>query len=153
MQAETARLPEELIAIVEGLVEIIEIIDASPVRPNRAPGITRPVYRVIAATTEDTSLAASPSQAGRDTILDAILPDEQEEEGLMGRALWLITEIGYASSLVLQIKLGVTYRQAVRLVRSLELLGYIEYAPGLRPRKVRPEAYEALGALSASLVG
>ncbi|HXG63999.1 MAG TPA: DNA translocase FtsK [Blastocatellia bacterium] len=148
MQSETARLPVEILAIAQGLTEIIEMLEASPVRSARTLDITRPVHRGITAEAQDDSSA--PPQAERDPLMEAILSEEAQEEGLFGRALRLITEIGYASSLVLQIKLGVSYRQAVRLVRDLEMLGYVEYAPGFRPRKVRPEAYEAIGALPAT---
>jgi DNA segregation ATPase FtsK/SpoIIIE-like protein len=66
-----------------------------------------------------------------------------EDEDLYRRVVTLITELGYASTIVLQQKLGISYSQAVTIVADLERDGLVEQAHGFRPHKVLPAAYAA----------
>lgn len=59
-----------------------------------------------------------------------------EENKLLINALKVITEVGYASPLVLQHRLEINYRQAVCLMYRLERDGYVEPSYGFRPRKL-----------------
>ncbi|MEW6212867.1 MAG: DNA translocase FtsK [Acidobacteriota bacterium] len=63
-------------------------------------------------------------------------------EELYHRALALITDLGYASTLVLQTRLEISYQQALNLVAALERSHLIAPAHGFRPHKVLPAAYE-----------
>jgi DNA segregation ATPase FtsK/SpoIIIE-like protein len=65
-----------------------------------------------------------------------------EESELLGQALKVITELGYASTIVLQHRLGINYRQAICLMYQLERDGLVEPAYGFRPRKALTAAYE-----------
>ena len=65
----------------------------------------------------------------------------QEEEELYLAAIKIVTERGYASTLVLQQRLGVTYRQAMNLIDRLEEDGLIGPAHGFRPHKALSAAY------------
>ena len=65
-----------------------------------------------------------------------------EEQELLGQALKVITELGYASTIVLQHRLGINYRQAIRLMYQLEHDGLVEPSFGFRPRKALTAAYE-----------
>ena len=65
----------------------------------------------------------------------------EEEEGLYHAAIKIITERGYASTLVLQQRLGITYRQAMNLIDRLEEDGLIGPAHGFRPHKALSAAY------------
>src|ERR1043166_7230032 len=49
-----------------------------------------------------------------------------EESEFLGRALKVITELGYASTIVLQHRLGINYRQAICLMYQLERDGLVE---------------------------
>jgi DNA segregation ATPase FtsK/SpoIIIE-like protein len=64
-----------------------------------------------------------------------------EEEELYHAAIKIITERGYASTLVLQQRLGITYRQAMNLIDRLEEDGLIGPAHGFRPHKALSAAY------------
>jgi DNA segregation ATPase FtsK/SpoIIIE-like protein len=66
-----------------------------------------------------------------------------EDEDLYRRVVTLITDLGYASTIVLQQKLGLNYSQAVTIVADLERDGLVEQAHGFRPHKVLPAAYAA----------
>lgn len=63
-------------------------------------------------------------------------------EELYHRALALITDLGYASTLVLQTRLEISYQQSLHLVAVLERSHLIASAHGFRPHKVLPAAYE-----------
>jgi DNA segregation ATPase FtsK/SpoIIIE-like protein len=76
------------------------------------------------------------------------LPDDED---VHGKVLLLITDLGYASTIVLQQKLDITYRQAVKIVADLERQGLVEPAHGFRPHKVLPAAYAARECLEISL--
>jgi DNA segregation ATPase FtsK/SpoIIIE-like protein len=76
------------------------------------------------------------------------LPDDED---LYGKVLLLVTDLGYASTIVLQQKLGINYSQAVNIVADLERQGLVEQAHGFRPHKVLPAAYAARENLEISL--
>ena len=67
-------------------------------------------------------------------------PHHTEDE-LYHAAINLIIERGYASTLVLQQRLGITYRQAMNLIDQLEADGLIGPAHGFRPHKALSAAY------------
>ena len=77
--------------------------------------------------------------------------DALPDETLYGRVILLITDLGYASTIVLQQKLGISYSQAVNLVADLERQGLVEPAPGFRPHKILPAAYAARERFEISL--
>lgn len=64
-----------------------------------------------------------------------------EDEDLYRKVVILVTDLGYASTIVLQQKLGINYGQAVNIVAELERDGLVEPAHGFRPHKVLPAAY------------
>lgn len=77
-----------------------------------------------------------------------LLPDD---EHLYRKVVMLITDLGYASTIVLQQKLGINYGQAVHIVADLERDGLVEQAHGFRPHKVLPAAYAMRERLEISL--
>jgi DNA segregation ATPase FtsK/SpoIIIE-like protein len=64
-----------------------------------------------------------------------------EDEALFRSVIRLITDAGYASTMVLQHKLEIDYRQAVNLIAELERAELIGPAHGFRPHKVLPGAF------------
>jgi DNA segregation ATPase FtsK/SpoIIIE-like protein len=74
-----------------------------------------------------------------------------EDEFLFYKVLLLITDLGYASTIVLQQKLGINYSQAVNMVADLERQGLVEAAHGFRPHKVLATAYAARERLEISV--
>jgi DNA segregation ATPase FtsK/SpoIIIE-like protein len=74
-----------------------------------------------------------------------------EDEHLYRKVVTLITDLGYASTIVLQQKLGINYGQAVNIVADLERDGLVEQAHGFRPHKVLPAAYAMRERLEISL--
>ena len=60
---------------------------------------------------------------------------------LYRKVLTVITTMGYASTLVLQTRLEIDYRQAINIIAELERNGLIGPAHGFRPHKVLPTAY------------
>lgn len=88
--------------------------------------------------------AASPSRAsGQEDSLKQIVSGQEvpEDEALFRAVIKLITDTGYASTMVLQHKLEIDYRQAVNLIAELERAELIEPAHGFRPHKVLPGAF------------
>ena len=85
------------------------------------------------------------------SFLDEIIrPDEMpEDEEMLRRVLDLIIELGYASTIVLQHRLEINYRQASSIVADLERAKLIGPAHGFRPHKVLPAAYEMQERLGA----
>lgn len=66
-----------------------------------------------------------------------------ETSELLAEALKAIAKIGYASPLVLQHCLEISYRQAVCLLYQLERDGYVEPSHGFRPRKVINSSFKS----------
>jgi DNA segregation ATPase FtsK/SpoIIIE-like protein len=64
-----------------------------------------------------------------------------ESDELYRKVLKLITSLGYASTLVLQHRLEISFRQASAILTDLERDGLIGPAHGFRPHKVLRPAY------------
>jgi len=60
---------------------------------------------------------------------------------LYKKVLNLITNLGYASTLVLQTRLEISYQQALDVIADLERSGLIAPAHGFRPHKVLSTTY------------
>lgn len=60
---------------------------------------------------------------------------------LYKKVLNLITNLGYASTLVLQTRLEISYQQSLDVIADLERSGLIAPAHGFRPHKVLSTAY------------
>ena len=88
---------------------------------------------------------ASPFQVSgheEDSLKQIVLSQEvPEDEALFRAVIKLITESGFASTMVLQHKLEIDYRQAVNLIAELERAELIGPAHGFRPHKVLPGAF------------
>ncbi len=70
--------------------------------------------------------------------------EQAPNEELRHQVLRLITSLGYASTLVLQHRLEISYRQASSIVAALERDGMVAPAPGFRPHKTLAPAYQLL---------
>lgn len=82
----------------------------------------------------------------REDFFDQITQGEQLPEGdeLHRKVLRLITSLGYASTLVLQHRLEISFRQASSILADLERDGLIGPAHGFRPHKALRPAYQLL---------
>lgn len=82
--------------------------------------------------------------AAREDFFEEIVESNHSaiSEELYHRALALITDLGYASTLVLQTRLEISYQQSLHLVAALVRSHLIAPAHGFRPHKVLPAAYE-----------
>ena len=128
-QGSCQKLREELKAIKAGLQEVVELLTCEDNQPVK-------------------QLQLHPD-AGQDFFEQIIHQDDlPEDEELLFRVLSLIIELGYASTIVLQHRLEINYRQAASIIANFERAGLIEPAHGFRPHKVLPAAhavYERLG--------
>jgi DNA segregation ATPase FtsK/SpoIIIE-like protein len=70
--------------------------------------------------------------------------EQAPDDELRHQVLRLITSLGYASTLVLQHRLEISYRQASSIVAALERDGMVAPAPGFRPHKTLAPAYQLL---------
>src|ERR1051325_5419112 len=77
--------------------------------------------------------------------------DQAPDDELYRKVLRIITSLGYASTLVLQHRLEISYRQASSIVAALERDGMVAPAHGFRPHKTLPPAYQLLESLEPSL--
>jgi DNA segregation ATPase FtsK/SpoIIIE-like protein len=75
--------------------------------------------------------------------------EQAPDDEMYRKVLRIITSLGYASTLVLQHRLELSYRQASSIVAALERDGMIAPAHGFRPRKTLAPAYELLESLEA----
>ena len=92
---------------------------------------------------DNTALLLDDAKPEKDFFTHLAEEDEPMEAGeLLGQALTVITELGYASTIVLQHRLGINYRQAICLMYQLERDGLVEPSYGFRPRKALTAAYE-----------
>jgi hypothetical protein len=86
-----------------------------------------------------------------DSLKQIVLSQEvPEDETLFRSVIKLITDTGYASTMVLQHKLEIDYRQAVNLIAELERAELIGPAHGFRPHKVLPGAFALRGRMEES---
>ncbi len=92
---------------------------------------------------EDKQESPSEFEEVNQDFFEQIVRSEQSpvSKDLYKKVLTIITNMGYASTLVLQTKLEINYRQAVEIVADLERDGLVERAHGFRPHKVLPTAY------------
>ncbi|HXG93176.1 MAG TPA: DNA translocase FtsK [Blastocatellia bacterium] len=126
--ASCQRLRNELKTIRAGLEEVMEMLSTEPL-----------------AKSNEQVFSDFEDQTGVDFFDEIIHPVElPEDEALFRRVLALITELGYASTIVLQHRLEVNYRQAAGIIAELERAGLIGPAHGFRPHKVLPAAYSLL---------
>ncbi|MFL6214867.1 MAG: DNA translocase FtsK [Blastocatellia bacterium] len=77
--------------------------------------------------------------------------DKAPDDELYRKVLRIITSLGYASTLVLQHRLEISYRQASSIVAALERDGMVAPAHGFRPHKTLDPAYQLLESLEAKL--
>jgi DNA segregation ATPase FtsK/SpoIIIE-like protein len=86
-------------------------------------------------------------------FFDHLTEDEDpfEDIALYQRVLKIITDLGYASTLVLQTKLEINYHKALSIVAGLERDGLIAPAHGFRPHKVLPHAHEVLARIEQDM--
>lgn len=102
------------------------------------------VLTLLSTGEEAPSDGASPARAsGQEDSLKQIVSGQEvpEDEALFRAVIKLITDTGYASTMVLQHKLEIDYRQAVNLIAELERAELIGPAHGFRPHKVLPGAF------------
>lgn len=98
------------------------------------------------------TLAAPTSTDAPPNFFAEITQGEQApDEEVYRKVLRIITSLGYASTLVLQHRLEISYRQASSIVAALERDGMVAPAHGFRPHKTLPPAYQLLESLEPSL--
>ena len=104
------------------------------------------------ASTDDPRATPSGSEAKSD-FFDQITQGDQLPVGddLYRKVLKIITSLGYASTLVLQHRLEISFRQASSILTNLERDGLIGPAHGFRPHKVLRPAYALLESLEPSV--
>jgi S-DNA-T family DNA segregation ATPase FtsK/SpoIIIE len=67
---------------------------------------------------------------------------EGEQDGLFDEALLIVTDMGRASTSVLQRRLSIGYGRAAKILDMMERRGFIGPAEGSKPRKVLQAAFE-----------
>jgi DNA segregation ATPase FtsK/SpoIIIE-like protein len=110
--------------------------------------------------TDETASADDPraTQGGSETksdFFDQITQGDQLPVGddLYRKVLKIITSLGYASTLVLQHRLEISFRQASSILANLERDGLVGPAHGFRPHKVLRPAYALLESLEPGFEG
>jgi hypothetical protein len=90
------------------------------------------------------SYTTTPNGDAKQDFFDEIVESSQATVGgdLYRKALAIITDLGYASTIVLQTRLDISYQQALLLVARLERDGLVASAHGFRPHKALSAAYE-----------
>lgn len=128
---------KDLNAILSGLNEILTLLSDDP------EGRTA------------TEVSSQPADQPRVDILKQIVLNNElpEDENLFEKVMILITDMGYASTMVLQHRLEMSYRQAADIIVELERSGLIGAAHGFRPHKVMPCAYAIRDRLEAGSKG
>src|ERR1044071_3397005 len=77
--------------------------------------------------------------------------EQAPDDEVYRKVLRIITSLGYASTLVLQHRLEISYRQASSIVAALERDGMVAPAHGFRPHKTLGPAYQLLESLEEKL--
>lgn len=133
--ANCQKLRDELKAIRVELKEILDALSTEAV----APGDEQHSTETCFLTKQD--------------FFEQIVQNEQlpEDGELCRKVLEIITGLGYASTLVLQHRLELNYRQASSILADLERDGLVGPAHGFRPHKVLPPAYALLNRLEGEL--
>jgi S-DNA-T family DNA segregation ATPase FtsK/SpoIIIE len=67
---------------------------------------------------------------------------EAEQDELFDEALLIVTDMGRASTSVLQRRLSIGYGRAAKILDMMERRGFIGPAEGSKPRKVLQAAFE-----------
>jgi DNA segregation ATPase FtsK/SpoIIIE-like protein len=114
---------------------------------------------ILAALSSPTAVRADEQHSietcylAKQDFFEQIVQNEQlpEDGELCRKVLEIITNLGYASTLVLQHRLELNYRQASSILADLERDGLVGPAPGFRPHKVLPPAYALLDRLEGEL--
>lgn len=120
--ASCEKLRDEMKAIRAGLEEVMDLLSSD---------------------TESRDRLVEPSDASVNFFGEIIQSDDMpEDEELFRKVLSLIIDLGYASTIVLQHRLEISYRQAASIITDLERAGLIDHAHGFRPHKVLPAAYD-----------
>jgi len=132
---ECQRLRKGLKDIRVELKELLDVLSAETVEQAGEPRPTEACF-----------------QTGQDFFEQIIQNEQMPEDGeLCRKVLEIITNLGYASTLVLQHRLELNYRQATSILADLERDGLVGPAPGFRPHKVLPPAYALLSRLEGEL--
>jgi DNA segregation ATPase FtsK/SpoIIIE-like protein len=119
------KLRDELKAIRAGLEEVMVLLSVEAVTKESNDCLTR-----------------EQGQTRGDFFDQITRPDElPEDEDLFCKVIMLITDMGYASTMVLQHRLEINYRQATGIITELQRAGLIAPAHGFRPHTVLPAAY------------
>jgi len=107
---------------------------------------------------EETASADEPAPAeiGVETktdFFDQITQSDHQpiSDDLYRKVLKIITSLGYASTLVLQHRLEISFRQASAILINLERDGLIGPAHGFRPHKALRPAYALLESMESSI--
>ncbi|HMG34362.1 MAG TPA: DNA translocase FtsK [Blastocatellia bacterium] len=100
----------------------------------------------VKAITDHTRKQAEPQYNEQVTLSDQESPDadgfEGEQDDLYDEALAIVTDMGRASTSVLQRRLSIGYGRAAKILDMMERQGFIGPAEGSKPRKVLQGAYE-----------
>jgi DNA segregation ATPase FtsK/SpoIIIE-like protein len=99
----------------------------------------------------ETLAAPASSDAPPNFFAEITQGEQAPDEEVYRKVLRIITSLGYASTLVLQHRLEISYRQASSIVAALERDGMVAPAHGFRPHKTLPPAYQLLESLEPSL--
>lgn len=104
-------------------------------------------------TSTDDPRATQSSPETKSDFFDQITQGDQLPVGddLYRKVLKIITSLGYASTLVLQHRLEISFRQASSILTNLERDGLVGPAHGFRPHKVLRPAYALLESLEPSI--
>lgn len=94
---------------------------------------------------------SAPGIEAKNDFFDQITQGDQSpiSEDLYRKVLKIITSLGYASTLVLQHRLEISFRQASSILVNLERDGLVGPAHGFRPHKVLRPAYALLESLES----
>lgn len=98
-------------------------------------------------------MLAAPEDGGEpvDFFAEITQSEPAPDDELYRQALRIIIGLGYASTLVLQHRLEISYRQASIIVAELERDGMVAPAPGFRPHKTLAPAHQFLESLETKL--
>ncbi|HJQ27579.1 MAG TPA: DNA translocase FtsK [Blastocatellia bacterium] len=99
----------------------------------------------------DTQVVPVAGEAPPNFFAEITRREQAPDDELRRQVLRLITSLGYASTLVLQHRLEISYRQASSIVAALERDGMVAPAPGFRPHKTLAPAYQMLESLETQL--
>lgn len=99
----------------------------------------------------DPRVASQAGDSAPNFFAEITQSEQAPDDEVYRKVLRIITSLGYASTLVLQHRLEISYRQASSIVATLEHNGMVAPAHGFRPHKTLAPAYELLEALESKL--